>query len=192
MGQRANLIVVGEADYELYYSHWRANMLNRDLFWGPKHALAFIRPQRSRADGADWLDDVWAEGGALMDPGRCLLLWWGGEDVLHEVPLRRLQLELMANPWQGWDVRWAHEGIADLADHVGVPRAQVLSPRDETFRAELDAFLVWYHEHRPHSALDSATPAEVYDSVVPACRAPGPISSISLRRKSLDRFIKMG
>jgi hypothetical protein len=131
MGQRANLIVVAEGGYALYYSHWRANHLDCDLFWGPDHALAFIRRQRSEAEGAEWLDDVWAEGGALVDVRASCLLWWGGEDVVYDVPRRRVLLQLMAWPWRGWEIRWAHEGIADLADYVGVPRSRVLTRSDD-------------------------------------------------------------
>ncbi len=126
MGQRANLIVVTASKAEIYYTHWRANCLDRDLFWGPEHALAFIRQQRSEAEGAELLDEVWAEGGAILDTAKRLLLWWGGECILHEVPRRRLFLDLMARVWKGWEVRWAYEGIADMANYLSVPRERVL------------------------------------------------------------------
>lgn len=130
MGQRANLILVEGSDYRLYYSHWCANTLPRDLFWGPRHAVTFIRMQRA-VDNSGWLDDVWAEGGALLDLDQKHLLLYGGEDVLYEVPLRRIYLELLRKVWKNWTVRWAHEGTADLADYVDYPRDQVLSKWDE-------------------------------------------------------------
>jgi hypothetical protein len=132
MGQRANLIVVEGGDYQLFYGHWCANTLPRDLFWGPEHALAFIRIQRPVDD---WLDDVWAEGGALLDLDRNHFLLYGGEDVLHDVPLRRVYLALLAKVWGGWTVRWAHEGIAALADYVRYPRGKVLTKPDSEFAA---------------------------------------------------------
>lgn len=129
MGQRANLILVEGREYQLFYSHWCANTLPRDLFWGPEHALAFIRIQRA-VDDSGWLDEVWAEGGAVVDLDRKHFLLYGGEDVLYDVPLRRIYLELLAQVWKGWTVRWAYEGIADLADYVGYPRDRVLSKGD--------------------------------------------------------------
>jgi hypothetical protein len=54
-------------NYQLFYSHWCANTLPRDLFWGPNHAAAFIRIQRAVDEDTGWLDEVWAEGGALLD-----------------------------------------------------------------------------------------------------------------------------
>ena len=50
MGQRANLILVEGRKYQLFYSHWCANTLPRDLFWGPGHAAAFIRIQHAVDD----------------------------------------------------------------------------------------------------------------------------------------------
>lgn len=129
MGQRANLILAEGDEYRLFYSHWCANSLPRNLFWGPEHALAFIRIQRA-VDDSGWLDEVWAEGGALLDLGRKHFLLYGGEDLLYDVPLRRMYLKLLAQVWDGWTVRWAYEGPADLADYVGYPRDRVLSKGD--------------------------------------------------------------
>jgi hypothetical protein len=127
VGQRANLLIVGADGYELFYTHWRANTLDADLFFGPDPALAFIRSQRSTAEGAEWLDETWAEGGAVLDPTRRELLWFGGEDVHYDVQLRRVHQGIMAELWPGWTVRWAHEGIADLARAVGEPVERVLT-----------------------------------------------------------------
>lgn len=127
MGQRASLAIVTEHETELYYSHWRANTLDRDLFWGPEHAAAFIRQQRSEDEGAEILDEVWAEGGAVVDETRRTLLWYGGEDILRDVPRRRVHLALMGRLWQGWTIEWAHEGIADIADALGISREVVLT-----------------------------------------------------------------
>jgi hypothetical protein len=126
VGQRANLIVVEGGVYQLFYSHWCANTLHRDLFWGPEHALAFIRIQRPVVVSG-WLDNVWAEGGALIDLDSRNFVLYGGEDVLYDMPLRRVYLELLAKTWAGWMVHWAYEGIAELADYVGYPRDKVLT-----------------------------------------------------------------
>lgn len=127
MGQRASLAVITEHGTELYYSHWRASTLDRDLFWGPAHAAAFMRRQRSEEEGAEILDEVWAEGGAVLDETRRTLLWFGGEDVGFEIPRRRLHLALMRRLWRDWTVEWACEGIADIADALGISRDAVLT-----------------------------------------------------------------
>jgi hypothetical protein len=40
------------------------------------------------------------------------------------------------------------------------------------FEAELEAYIVWYNEHRPHRALGGKTPAEVRDGPTPASERP--------------------
>jgi hypothetical protein len=126
MGQRANLIIVEQGRHRLYYNHWCANRLDCDLFWGPDHAAEFIRLQDEVGDDK-WLDDIWAEGGAVLDRDRSVLFLFGGKDVLADVPLRRLYLELVGRVWKGWRVQWAYSGIVDLADYVGYPRERVMA-----------------------------------------------------------------
>ena len=131
MGQRANLIIVQYGEYELFYSHWAANTLTGDLFWSPELATAFIRMQQQVDKETGWLDDIWAEGGAVVDWDNKVFLLFGGEDILWDVPLRRLYLKLLEYIWQGWTIKWAYEGIADLADYVNYPRSKVLSKYDD-------------------------------------------------------------
>lgn len=130
MGQRANLVIVKQDGYDLYYNHWCANTLPRDLFWGPEHAISFIQTQ-NKVEQTDWLDDIWAEGGAVIDEAKKLLLFYGGEEEQSNIPYRRLFLELMQRVWGEWEIQWAHEGIVDLAEYVGVPREKVLAGKDD-------------------------------------------------------------
>src|SRR5262245_59500571 len=127
MGQRANLVLVDGTGYHLYYCHWCANSIPRDVFWGAQFTIPFILQQRlvSKEDG--WLDDVWSEGGVVVDTVKKVLLLYGGEDIQYDLRLRRVYLELLHETWAGWEIRWAHEGIFDMADYVGVPRSIVTS-----------------------------------------------------------------
>lgn len=129
MGQRANLVLVDDSGYTLYYCHWCANTLEEDLFWGPEFAIPFVSKQRLVGDNG-WLDDIWAEGGAIIDRTRHSLLLYGGEDLLYDIPLRRLYLELLQEVWQGWSVRWAYNGILDIANYVQLPHERVLSKKE--------------------------------------------------------------
>jgi hypothetical protein len=126
MGQRANLILIEGGRHTVYYAHWRANTLPRDLFWGPVNAATFIRAQRLIEEGG-LLDQIWAEGGAVLDCDHKVLLLFGGDDLSYDVPLRRAYLRLMDVVWQGWEGRWAHEGAVDVAEYIGRPRDDVLS-----------------------------------------------------------------
>jgi hypothetical protein len=124
VGSRANYLLVEKGGSELWYSHWGAQSIVRDLFWGPELAIPFVRRQR-RTD--EWLDDVWCEGAALIDLEKKVLILFGGEDIHYEPPLRRVYLELLRAPWAGWEIRWAHEGLVDVAEYAGLDRATVLS-----------------------------------------------------------------
>lgn len=125
MGQRANLVVVQGGGWCLYYDHWCANRLDVELFWGPADALRFIE-QCGPAEPSAWLDEVWCEGAALVDLDHRVLLFFGGEDALWDIPLRRAHLSLMAETWPGWDIRWADEGIVSLGTYLGLPRETFL------------------------------------------------------------------
>ncbi|WP_248925062.1 hypothetical protein [Paenibacillus hamazuiensis] len=130
MGQRANLVIVKEDGYNLYYNHWCANTLPGDLFWGPKNAISFIEAQ-NKVDDSGWLNDIWAEGGALIDLNKKLLLFYGGEDELWSIPYRRIFLNLMQSVWGNWEIRWAYNGILDIASYVGVPEDKVRTNKDD-------------------------------------------------------------
>lgn len=121
MGHRANLVLVNEDGYELFYCHWCSKDIPVDVFWGPQYTLPYIRQQKVVAPD-HWMNHVWAEGGVLLDPRKQALLLYGGEDLALSIPLKRLYLELLRIVWAGWDVRWAHDGIADLGAYVGRDR----------------------------------------------------------------------
>jgi hypothetical protein len=121
MGHRANLILLTESSYELYYSHWSLS-LPIDMFWGPEYAISYIKNFERRENDC-WLDDVWAEGGALVDPYQKVMILFGGDSLDQDVLLFNAYLELIREVWESWEVRWAHEGILELADYVGYPRS---------------------------------------------------------------------
>lgn len=129
MGQRANLITVEDGEYTLRYDHWCANRLDDILFWGPGHALDYFDAQ-DKVGEEGWLDEIWAEGGAVLDLDKKYLIWWGGEDILYDLPRRRVYLKLQEKIWNGWIVEWAHRGIVDLAEYVRYPKENVLTDRN--------------------------------------------------------------
>jgi hypothetical protein len=148
MGQRANLIIVTNGSAEICYTHHRANTLDQDLFWGPSYAQGFIRMQQPVPDGR-LLDEVWAEGGAVMDLDRRYLLWFGAEDLQADVPLRRMHHRLMSHLWTGWHIDWASEGALDLARYIGSPQSSVLRTENEPSNHNIDARLLVKPKEKP-------------------------------------------
>jgi hypothetical protein len=155
MGQRANLVVVQRGVWRLYYDHWCANSLDVELFWGPDLARAFIEQLPPKEQGTlirpgvtgsppltrncPWLlDEVWCEGGAVLDFDRRVLLFFGGEDIMRDVPYRRAYLHLLRENWPCWQVAWADEGVVSIGAYIGVAKDELIVTRDydpqEAFR----------------------------------------------------------
>jgi hypothetical protein len=44
--------------------------------------------------------------------------------------------------------------------------------RRPRFKKELSLYVGWYNTHRPHDALETRTPEEIYFGLAPACLAP--------------------
>ncbi len=70
-----------------------------------------------------------------------------------------------------------HGSIAVLERFIGTMKREgtrrgLIPLRQTTFQNELTLFTDWYHEHRPHSALDGCTPYEVHHALPPANLEP--------------------
>lgn len=124
MGQRANYAIVGEAG--LYYSNAAAVSLLRDFAAGPGEAMAFVRAQRPVEH---WLDDVWCEGAAVIDPVHqvLLLFTWHHNGTAD----RARRLAGVRAAWPGWEVRWAYAGIEDVVAYLGLDRLSVRTEIDQ-------------------------------------------------------------
>jgi hypothetical protein len=131
MGARANFVLIDADGVRLHYSHWGADMVCSALAAGPAPAARFIAAQHRCDDpGRDWLNDVWAEGGAVVDRTSLRLVFYGDQLTL-DLPCKRAFLALLAETWPGWTVRWAYDGIGDLAAAAGLDRSAVREPDED-------------------------------------------------------------
>lgn len=126
MGCRANYVIRDANGWRLYYSHWGGQRIDADFFWGPEHAIRFVERQ-ARCGPDEWLNDQWAEGGAMIDRVHRRLLLFGVLEYDFVVPMLRAKLALIRANWPGWSVQWAHEGLGDIVDALGLPRTLVRS-----------------------------------------------------------------
>lgn len=122
------MVVLRKGRWTLYYDHWCANRLSTELLWGPALATGFVEQCTPTSGG--WLDPVWAEGGCVIDHDASVLLWFGGEDTAYEIPARRATVDLMQRVWDGWQIRWAAGGVAELGGYVGVDASTFLPPNN--------------------------------------------------------------
>ncbi|MEX0715727.1 MAG: DDE-type integrase/transposase/recombinase, partial [Planctomycetaceae bacterium] len=70
-----------------------------------------------------------------------------------------------------------HGSLAVIERLIGTLKREglrrILVPfRRDAFRREVDCLVYWYNEHRPHAALDGATPHEFYHGLNLASRLP--------------------
>lgn len=117
MGNRANFVIVDNQEWRLHYAHWTGCRMLDALAFGPETALRYVDSQRS-CSKRDWLDPAWADGGAVIDLDRRRLLFFGDE-LMIGIPERRAMLQVLDTMWPGYAVRWAYDGLAELADYVG-------------------------------------------------------------------------
>lgn len=118
MGHRCNLVIIENRQATIYYDHWAANRLDLELMWGPEIARIFIEEREPAPDF--WLDDIWAEGGCVVDFDTKYLLWYGGDEITDAPELNLMAQALMKSQWMGWSIEWAKDGIFDIARRAGV------------------------------------------------------------------------
>ncbi len=114
--------VHGRPSVSTYHSALGAGTLDRDLFWGAESACEFVR-QQEVTELSVLEHSVEFCGGAVIDLPNQSLLLFGGDVIAEEPALRRVYLELLGLMWGGWQISWAHEGLADMARKLGVLRS---------------------------------------------------------------------
>jgi hypothetical protein len=117
MGNRANLVIVKDQDWQLYYSHWAGCRMLDALIGGPELALRYAQSLRQCAKD-EWVDPAWADGGAAVDLDRRRLLFFGDE-LMVEMASRRALMSVLGAVWPGYAICWAYDGTVELAGYVG-------------------------------------------------------------------------
>lgn len=126
MGARANYVIIEGGAIDIYYSHWGAMDVPAVVVDGPVATRAYIRDEAPTTDSL--MDDIWAEGGILLDMDRRALLFFGGENIRFSPPWQRILLHMMRPIWQGWSIAWAARGIVDIASYPGLAESLHIDP----------------------------------------------------------------
>lgn len=129
MGNRANIVLVNDDGWQLRYAHWAGCRMLDALLAGPELAARYIRAQQT---SEFWTDELWADGGLLLDLTAHRLLFFG-EELMTTMNERRAMFEVLALLWPGYTVSWAYGATAEIAAYVGAPA----SLRDRPSEPEL-------------------------------------------------------
>jgi hypothetical protein len=117
MGNRANFVIVKDQDWQLYYSHWAGYRILDALIGGPELALRYAQSLRQCAKD-EWVDPMWADGGAVVDLDRRRVLFFGDE-LMVSMDERRALMSVLYAIWPDYAIGWAYDGTAELAGYVG-------------------------------------------------------------------------
>lgn len=130
MGSRANYIVKSKNQFEIYYTHWRASDIAKDLYLGYKKFKSFIQ-QFDKVDTL--LDYPWIEGCVLIDEDEKRVTFWGNF-VLEEYSVTKEYLRILRERWGGWEVECARKEMYDIEKILSVD----YMANQETFFEEYD------------------------------------------------------
>ncbi|MDQ2627934.1 MAG: hypothetical protein M3Y90_13180 [Actinomycetota bacterium] len=117
MGNRANVVVVENSDWRMHYAHCTSYRMLDAFIGGPELALHYATSMEP-CPKTQWVDALWADGGAVIDRDRRRLLFFGDE-LMTAIPERRAMLKVLDALWPGWTVSYAYDGVAEIADYVG-------------------------------------------------------------------------
>ncbi|WP_330347330.1 hypothetical protein [Streptomyces sp. NBC_00582] len=161
MAEWATFVVVSQdGTHEVYEARFGAVGIDHDLLAGPDVVVPAVRA-RPRVD--HWRGDWMVEAAALFDLRDRVLLFFASEGPVTRFRHRAVTRRALARAWPGWELRWTHDGPADLLRHLGLdpavvrerdPRvfpAPLLDPDDEEF-LERDPLVtvVTVGDHRCH------------------------------------------
>ncbi|WP_445170354.1 hypothetical protein ACTXG7_14145 [Mycolicibacterium sp. Dal123E01] len=115
--------------WQLRYAHWAGCRLLDALIAGPAMAKSYILAQQ---DGEFWTDELWADGGLVLDLVERRLVFFG-EEIMTTMNERRAIFEVLAILWPGYSISWAYDATAEIAAYVH----HDLLVRDEPSQPEL-------------------------------------------------------
>ncbi|MBN9381925.1 MAG: hypothetical protein J0H74_14245 [Chitinophagaceae bacterium] len=111
MGQRANYIIKEGNAITLYYNHWRANAIARDLYLGEERFVAFAKDCQP---AEELLEEAWIEGCVLLDYDARVVSFWSLE-FPDDTSVVDYYLSKLSTKWAGWKVDLLRNRMYDIA-----------------------------------------------------------------------------
>jgi len=116
MGNRANYILKKGNDIDIYYTHWRAVNVTRDLTLGQKRFCDFVR-EFDRVN--ELLNEPWIEACVLLNFDNKKLTFWENE-TLFNTSIREEYLNQLAKIWTSWSVYYAEKEMFEIEKELGI------------------------------------------------------------------------
>lgn len=126
MGNRANIVLVDQDGWQLRYAHWAGCRMLDALLAGPELATRYILAQTT---SEFWTDELWSDGGLLLDLVEHRLIFFG-EELMTTMNERRAMFAVLRILWPGYTISWAYGATAEIAAYVGAPAPLRDSPSE--------------------------------------------------------------
>jgi hypothetical protein len=127
MANRANYLIADGRGLSVFYGHWGAPTVPREVQQGPTACQRFIRTQQGVPE-AELLEFAFMEGGIALDTAHRRALFFGGlASVNYDAAIQARLLERIRPAWEAerWTIDWARRYAYDLVGHVGLPGDRV-------------------------------------------------------------------
>jgi hypothetical protein len=111
------VIIEPDGSWTLRGHRLAAEGLDVTLLAEPDAVIAYLRRWEERDW---WYDEIWAEGGIVVDASTRELAFFGGCELVRTIPMRRRYLDVLGAVWAGWRVRWAWRRTADILGAIGL------------------------------------------------------------------------
>ncbi|MFD0598005.1 hypothetical protein ACFQZ4_41830 [Catellatospora coxensis] len=119
MGSGPNRAVIRDGAHTLYFPGDAGDGLDYLLAPGPDVVARWLAQLGGQTAGR-WPEDPRCPAGVLIDPDQRVLLLFAV--ALGDYAYRAAVLDAFARTWSGWQLRWAHDGLADLIAYTGETR----------------------------------------------------------------------
>jgi hypothetical protein len=124
MSEPAIFILIRDGQPRFFADRWASVFLHREILWGPEEFEAWATAHEE----LDAFEEDCA-GGVAVDYDQRRLWWCGYAESLQVPRVDRLYHRLLQAAWPGFEVRYAEQGMAELAKLVGYDMPPV--PLDE-------------------------------------------------------------
>lgn len=145
MGSRLGVLVKSENGWELYYDHWAAQSIGRDIaIDGVEATLERVRGMKALSveSPQEWEGAPWVEGTLLIDATTKTVVWAEESESLY---LPRLINYIVEQTWPGWTAIWSAEGTRGTLRAAGVDPTPIYSgvDLDLNFYDQVKFFSPW-------------------------------------------------
>lgn len=119
MGCRGSFVIRENGINTYLYDRSFGAGIMPDIFYGVDSTLSMFG--RGREDETI-LDEVWGEGGVIVDLDAKVMMFWGSDVLFDNVPLIPHLISFMETfTWKGWDVRHAQWGMLSMGKYLDLP-----------------------------------------------------------------------